>query len=224
WQRHVPYPQTGCIAHVEITERVSDGCITQIAGITTHNEACMNATLEQIPTIPLHEHVYEVALEQLENGASLTAVQERNQQMVGSESYQGMREWNPKTANVRYIILSSDNTTLYRKLNRQTLNVDVTELPEYNIDNWLDPNLRDYNLTLANVVFYYSTQANADEQFKICISTKEMDEASRMYAHHSQLILDGTFGVCSSRLLLFIAMAIDEDRKGVPIAFFLFSA
>jgi hypothetical protein len=37
-------------------------------------------------------------------------------------------------------------------------------------------------------------------------------------------VLDGTFGVCSSRLLLFVALAIDEDGKGVPIAFFLFSA
>lgn len=51
-----------------------------------------------------------------------------------------------------------------------------------------------------------------------------MDEAAHKYAHHPQLILDGTFGVCSSRLLLFIAMAINEEGKGVPITFFLFSA
>ena len=44
------------------------------------------------------------------------------------------------------------------------------------------------------------------------------------YAHHSQMILDGTFGVCTSCLLLFIALAQDGQRKGVPIAFFLFSA
>ncbi|KAJ3748257.1 hypothetical protein EV360DRAFT_56944, partial [Lentinula raphanica] len=36
--------------------------------------------------------------------------------------------------------------------------------------------------------------------------------------------LDGTFGICSSRLLLFIALAVDEEHKGVPIALFLFSA
>ncbi|KAF7971659.1 hypothetical protein HWV62_20624 [Athelia sp. TMB] len=51
-----------------------------------------------------------------------------------------------------------------------------------------------------------------------------MDEAAWRYAHGKQLILDGTFGVCSSRLLLFIAMAVDDDGKGLPIAFFLFSA
>jgi hypothetical protein len=51
-----------------------------------------------------------------------------------------------------------------------------------------------------------------------------MKAAAWKYAHCSQLILDGTFGVCSSRMLLFIAMGIDEDGKGVPVAFFLFSA
>lgn len=33
WQRSVPYPHTGCLAHVEIMERVGDGCVTHIAGI-----------------------------------------------------------------------------------------------------------------------------------------------------------------------------------------------
>ena len=51
-----------------------------------------------------------------------------------------------------------------------------------------------------------------------------MDEAAWKYVHGSQLILDGTFGVCSSRLLLFIAMGVDEEGKGIPVAFFLFSA
>ena len=49
-----------------------------------------------------------------------------------------------------------------------------------------------------------------------------MDNAAWKYAHHSQLVLDGTFGVCTSRLLLFIALAQDKNGKGVPLAFFLF--
>ncbi|KAJ3845789.1 hypothetical protein EV368DRAFT_90093 [Lentinula lateritia] len=88
----------------------------------------------------------------------------------------------------------------------------------------MDPKSRDHNAALAEAVFHYSARTDVNERFKICISTKEMDDAAYKYAHHSQLILDGTFGVCSSRLLLFIAMAVDEDRKGVPIALFLFSA
>jgi len=51
-----------------------------------------------------------------------------------------------------------------------------------------------------------------------------MDDAAWKYGHHEQIILDGTFGICSSRMLLFIAMDVDEDGKGIPLAFFLFSA
>ena|ERR1700733_5459632 len=67
--RKVPYAYTGCLAHVEIIERVSNGEITRICGVLEHNQGCCKAMLEQLSAIPLHDHVYEVALEQLDNGA-----------------------------------------------------------------------------------------------------------------------------------------------------------
>jgi hypothetical protein len=39
-----------------------------------------------------------------------------------------------------------------------------------------------------------------------------------------QIILDGTFGVCDKKVLLFIAMAMDETGRGIPLAFLFFSA
>jgi hypothetical protein len=58
----------------------------------------------------------------------------------------------------------------------------------------------------------------------VCISTPEMRAAAWKYGHKSQIILDGTFGLCDHRILCFILMGIDEARKGVPLAFLLFSA
>jgi len=69
WNRRVPYIFTGCLAHVEVTERVSDGEITRIVGHLSHNDTCASAMLQRLPAIPLHENVYEVALNQLEDGA-----------------------------------------------------------------------------------------------------------------------------------------------------------
>jgi hypothetical protein len=51
-----------------------------------------------------------------------------------------------------------------------------------------------------------------------------MNAAAWKYGHQNQIILDGTFGVCDSRLLLFIIMVVDENKKGVPVAFLMFSA
>ena len=69
WCHRVPYKYTGCLAHVEITERSSDGEVSRIMGYFLHNEGCDNAVLTHLPAVPLHEHVYEVALDQLDVGA-----------------------------------------------------------------------------------------------------------------------------------------------------------
>lgn len=69
WTRRVAYNFTECLAHVEITEDISTGRILRIAGIVEHNRACQESTMTRIPYIPLHSHVYEVALQQLHAGA-----------------------------------------------------------------------------------------------------------------------------------------------------------
>ncbi len=69
WNRKVAYEFTGCLAHVEVTEHKDTGAVSRIIGILTHNDACNSAELKRMPAIPLHEHVYEIALEQLRQGA-----------------------------------------------------------------------------------------------------------------------------------------------------------
>ncbi|KAJ3857308.1 hypothetical protein EV368DRAFT_25110, partial [Lentinula lateritia] len=223
WQRRVPYPFTGCLAHIEVTERIGDKAISRIAGISEHNSSCETAVLERVPPIPLHEHVYEVALEQLQHGASLTAIQETNGKMVKDRAYRGMDTHESRTANVRYLFLPTDHKSLYRKVS-QILGVDVRLQPQYNVDDWLNPNSPNFKAEIAESVFHYSARAEAGDRFEICLSTPEMDGCAHKYAHQSQLVLDGTFGICSARLLLFIALAVDENNKGLPIALFLFSA
>jgi MULE transposase domain len=77
---------------------------------------------------------------------------------------------------------------------------------------------------VASSIFHYSARAKHSDCFKLFISTLEMEEAAWTYVHRSQLILDGTFRVSSSRLLLWIVMGVDSQGKGLPVAMFLFSA
>ncbi|KAJ3836483.1 hypothetical protein F5878DRAFT_502514, partial [Lentinula raphanica] len=221
WERQAPYPFTACLAHVEIIEK-GNGVVTWIAGVLDHNDGCRSSFLERRPPVPLHEHIYEVALEQLRK-LKWCKVIDKNQEMITSKSYHGMDQYDPATANVRYLFLPSDHASLYRKA-AKSIGIDARQLPQVNIEEWLTPESPRYNPQLAGAVFHYSARIEAEDRFEICISTPEMDDAARKYAHHSQFILDGTFGICSSRLLLFIALAVDEDRKGLPIALFLFSA
>ncbi|KAF8574377.1 hypothetical protein K439DRAFT_1624363 [Ramaria rubella] len=102
--------------------------------------------------------------------------------------------------------------------------IDVSRLAHYNIDDWLDLNSPAYKPELAAAIFHYRARDDQGERFHVCIQTPEMKEAAWKYAHENQVILDGMFGVCDRRILLFIALGIDETGKGIPLAFFLFSA
>ena len=228
-ERRVPFDFTACLAHVEITELQSNGQISRIAGYLVHNEGCKSSVLKRLPTVPLHDHVYEVALDQLEKGArwaksssnccclwlsiccSITAIQRLNREILEKQAYRGMDSFDPKTANIQYQFLPSDNVTLYRKFSRQN-GVDVRWRPEYNVHDWLDPLSPNFQHEISNAIFHYSTRSEVSERFQVCISTKDMNAAAWKYAHCSQLVLDGTFGICTSRLLLFIVLAQDENR------------
>jgi len=143
--------------------------------------------------------------------------------MMEKKEYKDMPTTDPATANVRYHLLPSDHVTLYRKFSRR-YGVDVRKQPQYNIHDWLDPSSPSFKPEIRDAIFHYGARSDAGERFKVCIATQEMKEAAWKYVHCSQLVLDGTFGICSARLLLFIALGKDEDGKGVPVAFFLFSA
>ncbi|KAF7789359.1 hypothetical protein EIP86_000303 [Pleurotus ostreatoroseus] len=51
-----------------------------------------------------------------------------------------------------------------------------------------------------------------------------MKSAAWKYCHKKQVVIDGTFGLSTSRLLVWIALGVDETNRGLPVAMFLFSA
>ncbi|KIJ41799.1 hypothetical protein M422DRAFT_255113 [Sphaerobolus stellatus SS14] len=223
WSRKMPYDFTGCLAHIDVTYSQTSSCILRIAGIIVHDEACDKQEMQRLPPIPLHSHVWKIALKQINEGASIAAIQSNNRHFYESQLYEGQKGLDAVTANVRYLFLPQDSSRLYR-MQARTQGVDLLQPPENNIDGWLDPQSSQYKPELAQAIFHYKARCRPSDRFKICIHTEEMKAAAWKYAHGGQLILDGTFGICDSRLLLFIGMAIDEKQHGVPIVFFLFSA
>ena len=220
--RHNAVVFTGCLAHAEITYLQSTQKILRIRGHFHHNEGCKKALIMRFPAVPLHPAVYEVALQQLKEGCTLTDVQERNHTMVQTVAYRDQPA-DLSRSPYRWHLRDKDTRSLYRQFNHLQ-GIKITEQAHLNIDEWLDPDSAQFNQTLHDVVFHYSPRATWGEQVEICIATPEMREAAWKYAHQSQIILDGTFGVCDKKILLFIIMGLDENKKGVPLAFLLFSA
>ncbi|KAF7362702.1 hypothetical protein MVEN_00619500 [Mycena venus] len=223
-KRQTPVPFTGCLGHAEITFVIGSQKILRIRGYFEHNEGCKEAVFTRIPPIPVHPSVFAVALAQLKDGATFTDVKKKNLELYNAGRYKDF----PAPADLpsspyRWLIDTKDSRSLMRQFNRLN-GVKVTERPQINIDEWLDPTSSQYNATLAEAIFHYSARTDKSERFEACIATEDMRRAAWKYGHENQIIVDGTFGVCDSRILLFIIMVVDENKKGVPVAFLLFSA
>ncbi|PSR73963.1 hypothetical protein PHLCEN_2v10231 [Hermanssonia centrifuga] len=151
-----------------------------------------------------------------------------NLRMINTYAYRGQQV--PQTQsqianlNFRYEILPGDFSRLYRQHYRLTHGIDLSFKPEYNVDNWLNPESKYFKPAISQAVFKYSARAEGHDRLKLFISTPEMRQAAWKYCHRKQLMIDGTFGLSTSRLLLWIALGIDEAGHGVPVAMFLFSA
>ncbi|KAF7355782.1 MULE domain-containing protein [Mycena sanguinolenta] len=220
--RHTPVPFTSCLAHGEITYAVDSEKILRIRGFFHHNAACIQAELTRFPSVPVHPSVYVVALSQLRDGATFADVRKKNCELVAARGYKDIPADLDRSP-YRWLLETRDSRSLYRQYSRMN-GVKIVEKPQINVDEWLDPKSPQYNSTIAEAIFHYSPRAEKGERFEVCIATDEMNEASWKYGHENQIIVDGTFGICDSRLLLFIVMVVDENRKGIPVAFLLFSA
>lgn len=222
--RQSPLPFTECPAHLELTYSAANQRILRVRGLSVHNSACEAALYSHEPRQPLHPSVFAIALKQLAEGVNLDKIQETNSRMYKDGSYTGQPTNldNSKSA-YRWLLKRHDTRSLYRQYNRLH-GVNVTEAAHVNIDEWMDKDSPRYDPTIASAIFHYSARAEKGDRFEICIATKEMKDAAWRHGDRSQILMDGTFGVSTKKMLLFILMGLDEKRRGEPMAMFLFSA
>lgn len=193
-----------------------------IRGYLSHNAECLVSPISRAPVLPVHPLVYEDALQRLKAGVILDEVKQANRKLFKNRGYKDMPT-DLATSRYRWLLTQKDHRSLYRQLQRLQ-GVRVIEKDYINLHEWLDPNSPQFKKPLYDAIFHYSPRTSETERLELCIATSEMKEAAWKYAHHSQVLLDGTFGICDKKMLLFIVMGVDEANRGVPLAFFLFSA
>jgi hypothetical protein len=140
--------------------------------------------------------------------------------LVEGRQYPEMTE---KFQRFRFLLKTQDGRLIYKRYWKNK-GIDITREPQHNIHDWLDPHSTTHNPILSRTIFHYLPRTIANERFELCMASSEMHEAAWRYGHGKQLMVDGTFGICNRRILLFIVMVIDENNHGIPVAFFFFSA
>lgn len=69
WERKGPYDFTGCLAHIDLTYNWKNYKVIRITGVIKHGEACQKQQMTRLPPVPLHPHVYQIAMQQANEGA-----------------------------------------------------------------------------------------------------------------------------------------------------------
>ena len=130
----------------------------------------------------------------------------------------------------RFRLEPHDASSIYRT-HTSHLSIPQWSCSEENLDKWFrqnTPSPPHPSFTEARLYYHpptFDTAATALEgRFALIISTPSQREAAWCYGHQKQVLMDGTFGITSAHVLLFILMAIDDHFHGVPITYILFSA
>ncbi|KAM6494944.1 hypothetical protein JOM56_009567, partial [Amanita muscaria] len=194
--------------------------INEIAGILEHSDACQDVIqMDQKPSIPLHPELWEYALSLLRDRIPISRVRILCREW-------SMSKWGNSPGDVHhcYVLMSYESTSLYRTL-RHADGITARSTAIDNLYQWFggdnpSPPVPELG---ESCLFYQNVGSGNDERLILILSTTRQRQMAWSYGHQKQMILDGTFGVCSTSVLVFFLMAIDDRNVGIPVATIVFT-
>ncbi|CAD6912055.1 unnamed protein product, partial [Tilletia controversa] len=123
----------------------------------------------------------------------------------------------------RFTLSVSDNKALSRALCLRKFGINTRLPPHINIHSWMQKSQSSYKADIAASIVYYQPLTSSSWRLRIIITTQEMQDAAWKYGHNGQLVIDGTFGVSSTKILLFVLLTVDDTGRGLPIGYLIFT-
>jgi hypothetical protein len=205
---------------------VKDCYVSQIIAYDHHN--CVESGhLQSDICFPLHESVYDRHLQQMLDGMDMKAIRKSNKILALDRSplYRGIERSDQENESHRYVMLDHDNKSLYRKyLAAMDLGLDSRVDASVVLMRWWDKNSPGHRPDITSNMAWFTPYSDTSERFEAIVVTPAMTSAAWKYGYSNQMIMDGTFGLTKERILCFILMVVDDQRKGIPVGFLLFSA
>ncbi|KAJ7838337.1 hypothetical protein B0H13DRAFT_1650852, partial [Mycena leptocephala] len=195
--------------------------IDELIGDFSHSAPCQDTEkMIHNPRIPLHPLLREYALSLLRKNIPLPQLRqhcrdwahERWGTSVGDSSH-------------RYVLADHESTSLYRTIAQES-GISQGSAAQDNIHLWFNsekPQPPDPCLSAARIA-YSPYIPGKTERFSIILMTPEQKLLAWKFGHRKQMLMDLTFGFCSGRALLAIMMVLDDQNKGLLVAFLMFTA
>ncbi|PKK61473.1 hypothetical protein RhiirC2_668894, partial [Rhizophagus irregularis] len=213
-----------CLAYVEITVEKNVWLFRKVKGYFKHNKKCKMALRIAPPFLNIHPAIKQMALDLLTLNASTTQILNDNQKFVEQKCKSQVI-----IDNYQLLLKPSDISNFMRKFHKSQLKINTRMLVEQSLENIFgetsgnnDSKVKDDISIINESCFHYKAKTK-DSRLEIGLSTKEQRELAWTYGYENILLLDGTFGICNKKILLFVLLILDKKSQGIPIAYFLFS-
>ena len=203
-----------CLAFAILTYRNEE--LAYLQGYLQHSETCTSSGPCRLPSFPLNGTVLRMAEAELHNDASTSRVLALNGRYVDTH-FNG----DALVGNERVLLRSKDIANILRSMKMAKLTVNTRKTVQNNLERLLGENASETDIKAAKL--HFKARHSEDDRLELILSTPDQIAAAWKYGHLRWIHLDGTFGVCKHKILLFILMVVDENNKGIPITYILFS-
>ncbi|CAB4476296.1 unnamed protein product [Rhizophagus irregularis] len=124
--------------------------------------------------------------------------------------------------NKRFLLSNQDLINICNSMTKDIWGLDKRKAEEINIAKFFGLNSRDHELIEATV--YYKPRRELNDRFILVLATKNQRDLAWKFGHQKILHMDGTFGISNKKILLFTLLILDNQKRGIPIGYLLFSA
>ncbi|CAG8687195.1 24460_t:CDS:2, partial [Gigaspora rosea] len=208
------YPYVGCLAFVKISL-----CNNKICAIFEYLEHSEQSKISQ----PQRDPIYQLLLYVKKNVETLLNLNVSTADILAQNAKMVRSVFGKQTSigNSRTLLTTIDITNIKGQLLQKNWGINIKNDTAKNLEQFLGPDANQSELKEA--CLHYQPRIKETDRLEIIISTREQQKCAWKYGHQNLILIDGTFGVSKNKLLLFIIMVIDENNKGIPISFIIFT-
>jgi hypothetical protein len=205
----------GCLAFAQVKKKVDN--YMSVFGYLSHLEDCQRCLSYQPPPLHLNEMVIRMARNLLQNHANTSHIFDDNMNFIVNH-LDGKVIINDE----RFLLSNQDLINIRNSMTKEIWGLDKRKAEEINIDQLFGPNSEDKEIIEATV--YYKPRKELNDRFMLVLATKSQRDLAWKFGHQQILYMDGTFGISNKKILLFTLLVLDDQRKGIPIGYLIFSA
>ncbi|CAG8533602.1 33584_t:CDS:2, partial [Racocetra persica] len=212
------YDFVGCLAFIRVEKNVNNGKYRRVHGYLEHTEACHRALPKKdTPTLKVNCDIKDMTELLVRANVSIKDIISLNQYFIrkklsGRTTLEGQY----------FLVTIYDVKDARRWIKTQKQwPINVNRSVDYNLEYYFGEGAQDPDLFRSAI--YFEKRKHRHDHVCLVLATEEQLSLAWQYGHEKCIILDDSFETGNKKLLLYVIMVIDEQNKGIPVGYLLFS-